>query len=355
MCGYSFLDMPDAAPVQYQRLSGSGLARKGSFIAAVRTSCRLWLGDDHLLQVESAGGYSETYKRFYFRDIQAVFLQKTSSWLVVNWILGCITGLFLLWTLTVKETAGIITLGIITGIFGFFLALNFFRGPTCNCLLKTAVHLEEIPSLRRRRNAEKVLARIRPLIEAAQGSATAETVAPQYAALLATANATPAVSGQFSRVVDPTLTPYRSRAHSVLFSALLADALADVLNIFLPSVPVIFIGMITGAVLVVAVLVALVKQNQTDLKPAVRVVTWISTGFTAIGYFTGYIIMVVAAPREHFDGTQWGYVKALANLKPLETPWWLGVLSVSAAIAGLLGGLGLLLLRRHWREKEIPA
>jgi hypothetical protein len=31
----------------------------------------LWLGEDHLLCVDS-NGYAETYKRFYFRDVQAI-------------------------------------------------------------------------------------------------------------------------------------------------------------------------------------------------------------------------------------------------------------------------------------------
>ena len=41
-------------------------------------------------------------------------------------------------------------------------------GTTCRCLIRTAVQTEELPSLRRVRNADKVLARIRPLIESAQ-------------------------------------------------------------------------------------------------------------------------------------------------------------------------------------------
>lgn len=342
------------APVSYRRLPGAGLARRGgSFIAASRITCRLWLGDDHLLQVESMGGYSESYKRFYFRDIQAIYVHKTNTWLIVNVILGLFTGFSLFWTLLVHETAGVITLGVITGVFAFFLALNALRGPTCLCHLKTAVHLEELPSLRRRRNAEKVLARIKPLIESAQGSAAPEALAPQYAALLANAQVTPAAPGQFSRVVDPSLTVYRSRAHQVLYLALLADVGTDVLNIFLPCVPVVLLGMVSGAVVAGAVLIALVKQSQTDLKYAVRLVTWITAVFVGIGYIIGYVVMVVMAPGSREGGTQLGYIKAIADLRPLETPWWLGILSGSAVAAALLGSLGLLFLRQHWREKEL--
>ena len=130
------------------------------------------------------------------------------------------------------------------------------------------------------------------------------------------------------------------------------EALADVLNVFLPSIPVVLFGMASGAVLAGAVVIALVKQNQTDLKAAVRVVTWISAGFTGIGYIIGYVMMVLLAPGAHTDGTQWGYIKVIASLQPLEKPWWLGILAVSAAMAALLGTLGLRFLGQHWREKE---
>jgi hypothetical protein len=348
--------MPDAAPVKYARLPGSGLSRKGgSFITVARVSCRLWLGDDHLLQVESVGGYSESYKRFYFRDIQAIYLHKTNSWRTINIVLSLLTGGFLLWTLLVKDQVGVIALAIIAASFGFFLLLNVFRGSTCICHIKTAVHLEELPSLRRRRNAEKFFARLTPLIDAAQGSATAEMLAPQYAALLASANASPAVSGQFSRVTDPTLSAYRSRAHQILFIALLADAVTDLLNIILPGVPVVLAGMITGAVVAGAVLIALVKQHQTDLKLAVRVLTWVAAVFVGLGYVTGFVIMILMTPGQNFDGTQWGYVKAMAGLQPFATTWWLAILSISAALAGLFGVTGLLLLRQHWRENKTAA
>ena len=218
----------------------AALSRKGaSIITVARITCRLWLGDDHLFQVESAGGYSETYKRFYFRDIQAIYLRKTNSWQTVNFVLGTVTGLFLLWTLSVKNIPGVVTLGIITGVFGFFLLLNLLHGSTCECHLQSAVHLEELPSLRRRRNAEKVLSRLKPLIDSAQGSISAEKVAPQYAA--------PARAGQrrgvcarpgFACGRRRQVNVYRGRWHQILFIALLAEALGNTLNIFLPCMPI---------------------------------------------------------------------------------------------------------------------
>lgn len=348
--------MANPEPVQYIRLPGGGTSRKGgSFFAVTRTGCRLWLGDDHLLQVESAGGYSESYKRFYFSDIQVIYLHKTRSWFVVNIVLSLLMSLFLLWALVVKDPGGRIALEIIATSFGICLLLNLAGGSTCMCQIKTAVSLEELPSLRRRRNAEKVLGRLKPLIEASQGRTSAETFAPLYSTLLANANVSSAVPGQFARVAGPAVDAYRSRAHQVLFSALLADAMTRVIYIFLPSVPAVMLGIIIGAVVAIATLVALVKQHQTDLKRSVRVLTWVTAGFVGLNYLTGYANMFVVAPRLHNDGTQWGFVKAFAETRPLETPWLLAVLSIFATMAGLLGGIGLLWLRRTKRETDSVA
>src|SRR5437660_10422801 len=69
----------------YRRLPGRGL------VAAQRV--QLYQGADHLLQVASTG-YSESYRRFYFRDIQAITIQKTQLGKILNGIFGFFTGLF---------------------------------------------------------------------------------------------------------------------------------------------------------------------------------------------------------------------------------------------------------------------
>jgi hypothetical protein len=347
--------MPDTPPIKYTRLPGSGLSRKGSsFIAVARISNRLWLGEDHLLQVESAGGYNENYKRFYFRDIQAIYVRKTANWFGANVALGVLTGLFLLWTLSVKNGGGAITLGIFTVAFGFFLLLSVLRGPSCACHLKTAVHLEELPSLGRLRNANKVLALLRPLIAAAQGDLTSETAGQQYDGLLAKADAVAASAsstGQVTRVTDANIRAYDSRAHQILFYIVLADAFTDVLNIFLPSMPVVLLGALTGAAMAGAVLIALVKQHETDLKPPVRFVTWFTAAVTGVSYIAGYVILVMLVPQAQTEGTEWGMLKGLAALRPLESPGLLAVLVVGAALDAVLGLAGLLLLGQHRREK----
>ena len=170
--------MPDQ---KYQRLTRERSPFQISAAFVSRSS--LWLGADHLLFVQSSG-WTETYKRFYFRDLQAISILKTRRGRIWNIVLGILTGLMILvilstlpsGTWTDSDVAGGVTLGIITAVFLIFLLLNIFRGKTCKVVFRTAVQAEEIPSLSRVRLTHKVLGKIRPLIAAAQGALTAEEV-----------------------------------------------------------------------------------------------------------------------------------------------------------------------------------
>ena len=70
--------MPNSAR-EYRKLPGIG--------RDVATYSRLYLGPGHLLVVNSTG-FTESYKRFYFQDIQAIVLCRTRSRLIWNIILS---------------------------------------------------------------------------------------------------------------------------------------------------------------------------------------------------------------------------------------------------------------------------
>ncbi|HZR47537.1 MAG TPA: hypothetical protein VFA47_12570, partial [Candidatus Manganitrophaceae bacterium] len=66
---------------EYRRLPGRGIKR-GGFLALTAIRATLWEGKDHLLCLYRTG-YTEEYKRFYYRDIQAFITRKTargSAW-----------------------------------------------------------------------------------------------------------------------------------------------------------------------------------------------------------------------------------------------------------------------------------
>jgi hypothetical protein len=167
-------------PKEYERLPGRGIRRQGflSFAVTARR-VQLWLGQNHLLSVESQW-YTEHYRRFHYRDIQTVIIRKTNEGKITNLVLGIFALIFFSGAIIATD-GWQIAWGILTGTLAIFLLLNTLSGPTSVCHLRTAVQTEEMPSLRRLRRARKVLDRLRPLITAAQGQLAPEEIGTRLA------------------------------------------------------------------------------------------------------------------------------------------------------------------------------
>ena len=133
---------------------------------------RLYQGPDHLLLVSSSG-YYENYKRFFYRDIQSITLEKTATGTVLSAIWAFFV--FIFGTFAVFADGGAaVGLGIVAAIFLVFLLGNLALGPTCKCHIKTAVQTEHLSNFRRLRSTRKVLGRVEELIRAAQGELSPE-------------------------------------------------------------------------------------------------------------------------------------------------------------------------------------
>lgn len=202
------------ADLKYQRLTPA--RARSQFAVAFMARSSLWLGDDHLLLVET-NGYTESYKRFYFRDIQAISIQQTNRY---RWWAG-ITGFFALVFLILAiatmpktspvqwnggEIAGGIFLGGIAGLGLLFLVINWILGPTCRCFLRTAVQTEELPSLCRERRTRKVFDQIRPQIVAAQGQLTLEEVSAHFHRIVMAKDPTQPIQPADPGEVPPVIT-----------------------------------------------------------------------------------------------------------------------------------------------------
>src|SRR5262245_32212706 len=185
-------------PKSYRRLPGRG--------TSVIHYIRLYQGPDHLLQVSSTG-YSELYKRFYFRDIQAITIRKTdwaNVWTVVFGVL--FLGFFLL-GFDLSGAARTV-LWIIAGFFVACLALHLMLGPACVCHIRTAVQTERLPTLRRIKAARKTINRIKPFIAEAQGQLSAEELMQrmQPARAMSFERASPGVAAE-NIGVPPVIAP----------------------------------------------------------------------------------------------------------------------------------------------------
>jgi len=188
------------ANTEYKRLTRA--RSSGGFAVAVASRTSLWLGADHLLFVNSSG-YTETYKRFYFRDIQTFVLQKTQRANVVNIVLTILLVLFLSPALVAQGIGWKIFLFTLAGIFTIFLLANLLQGQTCRCFLRTAVQTEQLPPLNRIRRAQKVFALLRPLIAAAQGG----ELSPETISEMMRQQAQPAAASSTPGADNPEIPP----------------------------------------------------------------------------------------------------------------------------------------------------
>jgi hypothetical protein len=186
--------------IDYKRLS--------RFRVAIGLSS-LWLGPDHILNVNS-NGYIETYKRFYFRDIQAIIIQRTGRRAAWNGILavpflGFFIGLLACLSSLSENEAGSIVCSSFLAVILFFFVLNYILGPGCTCHIRTAVQIHRLPSVRRVPNAKHVLEKIRPLIAAAQGGElSAEAVSARMRESIAPAGTAPPTQAIAENPNNPT-------------------------------------------------------------------------------------------------------------------------------------------------------
>ena len=162
---------------EYTRLTRPAVYSSGRIIVALSSRPSLWLARDHLLSIRS-NRFIEEYKRFYFRDIQALTIRKTRRRQLWNAVLSLLLlvwlGLFMSQMPQSGLSSDLWPWFVLLALAGVPLLINNLRGPTCTCYIRTAVQVEELPSLNRLRKVHKIEQRIRPLIAAAQGELTPE-------------------------------------------------------------------------------------------------------------------------------------------------------------------------------------
>jgi hypothetical protein len=159
-----------AMNTSYKKISGGGL-----LLSLLPGVTRLYLGADHLLLIEQVI-LIERYRRFYFRDIQAITMTKSARWIVLGVIWGVLALLSAL--LFVAHHPVTLILGTaLTALFGFAFFHNILLGPTCIVRLQTAVQTHRFAPLERIRDFSAGMETIVPLIQNAQRVTAITTIA----------------------------------------------------------------------------------------------------------------------------------------------------------------------------------
>jgi hypothetical protein len=297
----------------------------------------LWLGSDHLLSVQNHN-YTESYRRFYFKDIQALLIRPSRQgyfWTAL-FLLG-VGGAALLMT---NEEAAAKGFGLGFGLFFLLLLIiHWWKGSTCHSYLKTAVSQEELPALGRRPTATRVIQKIYPLIEASQSH------------LRTTGLEHPVIARASSTAVTPVIPPLRplvslkDRMHVILFAGNVLLAVLMGLTLGLQLLPAQMAMFAVSALLFVLNIVCLARQNRSTLPGASQKLAWVSMTMLAVLYALLYIEVMVDSFATMVKGKQTvDFLELLLALEIYRQPIWSTIYGVWAVIQLLIGLGGLVSL-----------
>lgn len=342
----------------YRRVPGVGRSSN----MALSTRHRLWLAPDHVLSVCNQG-YSEDYKRFYFRDIQAITLRQSFRGRVINAVFASLTLMFGATALYGRTHAwDSVGVWILVGFAAFFalaLLINMAMGPTCVCFLRTAVQTERLFSLVRVRTALRALRLIRAAVEAEQGALTPDAVDAQAAHVAASGAPTTARSHESAGSFTVAgVKPYRGRAHAALFTVLLVDMYHGLLQFVWQSTVMYVCGMVILAALVSTLIMAMIRQAGTELPRGLKTMTWWSMGYLIVSQMANTVVVFVFTLQRAggpASANQWAALRAVWTTSPFDSIPLLITLVGSIVCSGVLAALGWTQLRAFHRQRRPPA
>lgn len=344
---------------EYTRLPGS---KSGGFSVALPNRTTLWLGRDHLLYVLNQG-YTEEYKRLYYRNIQAIVFHKTRTGFVWNVIWGYLAAnclAFVLLSFLLRWHIGwAIAFGIHAAVFAFALLVNWRRGPTCRTYLQTAVQVIRLYSLNRVPLARRAIAQIRERVEAEQG--TAAPAEPPAAPEDAAANSTVADSAPPAAWHATALAPAeplrhdRGRAHEILFLVLLADLCHSIVRFYTGGTVMYVFGLLLMLAVMAALIVAIIRQHGTDLPRPVKLMTWWTLGYFILANMvsSGYSI-AYSIEHPELSGNSVELSRALFDVSPRQSLFHFFDILFSIGFNGIVGFLGLWKLSVFRRTVAAP-
>lgn len=327
------------AEKQYERFAK---ARKLHGVAS------LWFADDHILLVDKAL-VTETYKRYYYGDIQAVIIRLTAGAVVWGVVLAVALGVLLL--LAVGRGFSLWR-SVLAALAGAALAWHIIRGQSCDCYIVTAVSVWLLPALPRTKLARRFVEAISPDVAGVQGALPPEELiararnleaisppAPPAAASPSQAvagarNNSPAAQAPAGSPVPPTIGradgTYGGQWHLMLFASLVIGAGASLLGSLVSWG--IALASIIALVHACLAIVAAVKQRGGPIPRGMRLVVWLTLGYVALVHMmmvmTPTLNVVMYSPSE--PGTlaaemwRWHFVQC-------------AIMAVASCVLGLVG------------------
>jgi len=103
----------------------------------------------------------------------------------------------------------------------------------------------------------------------------------------------------------------------------------------------------------IGVVVALVKQRESNIPKALRGATWTGLGYVCVSILLGYVfIMVLVFENPEIMGNQWKLIERVAAMSFFENPFIASLNILALCGAFCLGIPGLIMVGKH-RESQV--
>ena len=314
-------------PQPYRRLPGrSGLI--------VRYS--LWIKPDHLLRVRS-NPFSQEYRRYYFKDIQALVLTEVSN--PVGYLFYGLAAFFAIAALVLYVRHPVwATLCGLPAIFFWFLG---WRTPDCACSIRTRVSADRLPSLGKLRSARQTIALLKAQINQVQGELSAEALQSH------SPSSQPAAAPSAS-IAAQNLRHCSGQAHWILFALLLLHAAFAAL-LWLretDSRPLSLASNLLESGAFLAAILAAILQRRSDMARAIRYLVYGAIVWPVLSGVTASSVAMFVVLR---TGPTSVNPAALMRHPAIRMNLLAGlIIDLALALAGII------LLWRHQRSVAIP-
>ncbi len=257
----------------------------------------LWQGPDHLLWAKTAFT-SVNYKRFYYKDIQALILCRNGRQHFWTVLWGLLTLLFLVISLM---NASVFYLSIaMTGVWSICLLLNLFMGPCCEVYIQTAVQFERLSHLVRVSKAVITLDGIKALVERDQGpfSYSQDTAADGYREIRATVVSDNDIKRQNRGApLDTTGSSFSPYLHYGLFIALLVIGVNGMAQWQLKHALLAAVDLIALAVILVLVITAMARWHRHIKGTLLAMLSWLTMIWGGLHLVASYILFIASNVR----------------------------------------------------------
>jgi uncharacterized membrane protein HdeD (DUF308 family) len=271
----------NAAEIYAERLTRYR-ARPGFSLSQVKYG--LWLAEDHILQI-TRGPYRETYRRFYFRDIQALSLTRTRTHQMLMGVaaLGAVMllggllvmGLYLT-NISGDADPGNVVFGAVVIMAGFAAVVAGFPGflgPTCVCMVTTPIQHARLDALCRWKRDLPTFEALCEKVAAVQGTLSEEVAAQLEAPK-------EVVPPERQAIAPPRVEP--GNWHMLLYGLLLVDAVHSAAVLTVPNRALDVIGLFLGISIITSAILALTVQRRSTVPRPLRNLTAGATAYVMV-------------------------------------------------------------------------